>query len=101
MLVDAFRWGLWAFALVSPLSIALSGIAIWPLLILWIAGAYWTFPLARPVIGPAEKAFLFFLLAGIVSAALAVDPTRGFRILFKKEAYFLIAVLLSAWLSRR
>jgi len=96
MLDNIFTAGLDLLAFVLPVSIAATNIVFFPLAALWLFAAKWTFPRWRPAWGRPEKFFLAFLAAGLVSAALSVNPAHSFREIWNKDFYILILVVLVA-----
>lgn len=86
-------------AAVIPVSIAGTSILYFPLLSLYVLLGYWTFRQWPPQWGWVEKAFLSFWLLSVLSALFGVDPWHS-RVRLGKDLYFLILVLLTAYLAR-
>jgi O-antigen ligase len=96
MLDNIFTVGLNLLAFILPVSIAATNIVFFPLAALWLLAAKWTFPKWRPVWGWPEKFFLVYLAASLLSAALSVNPAHSFLVIWKKDFYILIMVVLVA-----
>jgi O-antigen ligase len=92
-------YALLAWALVTPISIAGTSLLYFPLLGLYGLLAFWTFKRWPPVWGWVEKAFISFWLISVLSAFFGVDPLHS-RIRLGKDLYFLILVLLGAYLAQ-
>src|SRR5258708_7857672 len=82
-----------------PVSIAASSLLYFPLLSLYVLLGYWTFRRWPPQWGGIEKAFLIFWLLSVLSALFGMDAWHS-RNRLGKDLYFLILVLLTAYLAR-
>jgi hypothetical protein len=85
-------------ALALPISIAASSLLYFPLLSLYILGAYWTFRLWPPYFGRLEKLFLIFWGVSVISALLGVSPMHSTTRL-GKDLYYLMIVLVCALIT--
>jgi O-antigen ligase len=92
-------WWFLLLAAMLPVSIAASSLLYFPLLGLYILMGHWTFRRWPPPWGGVEKAFASFWLLSVLSAIVGANPWFG-RIRLGKDLYFLILVLLTAYLGR-
>src|SRR5882724_2531874 len=88
-----------AWALATPISIAGTSIVYFPLLGAYVLGGVWTFRRWPPPWGSVEKAFLVFWLLSVASAVFGMDA-RHSTVRLSKDLYFLMTVLLGAYLAR-
>lgn len=95
-----FSVGLAILAAALPFSIAITSLVYYPLLVLWILGAVWTFQRHPPRWGAVEKAFLVFFLVGVLSSLCGINRLHSFHELHK-DSYFLVYGLTVAWATRR
>jgi O-antigen ligase len=93
------RWWFLLLAAAVPISIAATSVLYFPLIGLYVILGVWTFRRWPPTIGRVEKAFLCFWLISLLSAINGADPWQS-RIRLGKDLYFLIAVLLGAYLGQ-
>src|SRR4029077_6171996 len=87
-------------AIVVPVSIAGTSLLYFPLLGLYVLFGFWTFRRWPPQWGGVEKAFLIFWSISFLSAICGMDPWLS-RIRLGKDLYFLILVLLGAYLAQK
>jgi O-antigen ligase len=92
-------WWFLLLAVAFPVSIAASSLLYFPLLGLYVLLGYWTFRRWPPQWGAVESAFFIFWGLSVVSAFLGADPWFS-RVRLGKDLYFLILILLGAYLAR-
>jgi hypothetical protein len=92
-------WWLLLLAAAFPVSIAVSSLLYFPLLTLYILAGAWTFRRWPPQWGWVEKAFAVFWLLSVLSALCGMTPWHS-RIRLGKDLYFLILVLVTAYLAK-
>jgi O-antigen ligase len=92
-------WWFLLLAAAAPVSIAATSLLYFPLIGLYIISGAWTFRRWPPYWGGVEKAFVCFWLVSLLSALFGADPLHSF-IRLGKDLYFLILVLLGAYLAR-
>ena len=91
-------WWFLLLAATLPVSIAASSLLYFPLVGFYILLSYWTFRRWPPQWGWVEKAFVCFWLISVLSALFGINPWHS-RIRLGKDLYFLILVLLTAYLA--
>jgi O-antigen ligase len=88
-----------AMAFCFPISIALSSLTFFPIVGLYVLGAYWTFRCWPPRWGRVESAFLVFWGISLASACAGVDPWHS-RIRLEKDLYVALLILLGSYLHQ-
>jgi len=91
-------WWFLLLAAALPVSIAVSSLLYFPLLSLYILLGHWTFRRWPPQWGWVETAFVTFWLISVLSALWGANPWFS-RTRLGKDLYFLILVLLTAYLA--
>ncbi len=101
MLGKTFSVLLDLYAFVTPISIAATNIVFFPLGVIWLFGARWTWTTWPPLWGWPEKLFLVYLGTSLVSALAGIDPVHSLKEIRNKDLYILILVVLVALVRER
>src|SRR5690242_13494784 len=100
MLDKIFTVGLTGLGLFLPFSIALSSLAYFPLLALWLLGGSRTLGRWPAVWGRTEKTYAIFLGISLLSSIVGMDWRHSAHEIYKKDLYILILVLIAAVVRR-
>src|SRR5205807_834571 len=85
-------------AIALPISIAGTSLLLFPLLVVWILGARWTFPRWPWIPGPADGAFAALVIVSVLSSLLGMAPAHSLKEI-EKDFYYLMAPMCVALLA--